>query len=77
MEPWLFGMELDGPSELSEGFVNLLALEMCFAEVGVRFHKAWINFGGSFERRCSSIEVVGFSARLSLLTTLEILSCLL
>jgi len=49
--------------ELSEGCVNLLALEICFAEVGVRFHKARIYLCGSLKRRYSSIEVTGFSSR--------------
>src|SRR5438034_1235926 len=63
MEPWLFWVQLDGPLELSEGCVNLLALEICFAEVGVRFHKARIYLCGSLKRRYSSIEVTGFSSR--------------
>jgi hypothetical protein len=63
MEPWLFWVQLDGPLELSEACVNLLTLEICFAEVGVRFHKARIYLCGSLERRYSPIEVAGFSTR--------------
>ncbi len=63
MEPWLFWVQLDGPLELSEGCVNLFALEICFAEVGVRFHKARIYLCGSLKRRYSPIEVAGFSMR--------------
>ncbi len=63
MEPWLLWVQLDGPLELSEGCVKLLALKICFAEVGVCFHKARIYLCGSLERRYSSIEVAGFSTR--------------
>lgn len=63
MEPWLFWMKLDGPLELSEGCVNLLALEVRFAEVGVRFHKGRIHLCGPLERRYSPIDVVGLSTR--------------
>ena len=50
MEPWLFWVQLDGPFELSEGCVNLLVLEICFAEVGVRFHEGRIYLCGSLKR---------------------------
>ena len=63
MEPWLFGVQLHGPLELSDGVVNLLAMEICFAEVGVRFHKTRIYLCRALERLYSTIEVAGFSAR--------------
>ena len=63
IEPWFFWAQLDGPLELSEGCVNLLALEICFAEVGVCFHKARIYLCGSLERRYSPIDIAGFSTR--------------
>ncbi|MEY2413323.1 MAG: hypothetical protein QOD84_1929 [Acidobacteriaceae bacterium] len=63
MEPWLCWVQFDCPLELSEGCVNLLALEIYFAEVGVRFHKARIYLCGSLKCRYSSIEVAGFSTR--------------
>ena len=54
-------MELEGPLELPEGRVNLLALDICFSEVGVRFHKARIYLCGLLEGCYSAIEVAGFS----------------
>jgi hypothetical protein len=63
MELWLFWVKLDGPLELSESSINLLVLEICSAEVGVRFHKTRIYLGGPPERRYSPVEVAGVSTR--------------
>jgi hypothetical protein len=63
MEPWFFWVQLDGPLELSDGCVNLPALEVRLAEVGVRFHKGRIHLCGSLEGRYSAIEIVGLNTR--------------
>ncbi len=63
MESWHFGTQLYGPLKLSHGSVNPFASKISFAEVGVCFHKAGIDFKSSFEGFNGTVELAGFPAR--------------
>jgi hypothetical protein len=60
MQPWLSWVQLDSPLELPEGCLNLLALEICLAEICMSFHKARIYLRRSPKSGKGTIKVPGF-----------------